>query len=298
MEANSPKEEYRRKPTPAEAAQRREKLEDERYYDSHTIYIENNNNSEEQIRRIIDQIISSHSDYKNLDINPASKYILNYRDDNSVCMVYDSAIYDFIFALDEKGNEIDLLKGENMSFSKFRTISELRDTKPEKELLALAHPCKVRGQTPISKDNVDSWKDYLRDKNDIALMQMYTVPVRDFYIKDTLTVRNVPDWSPEYLKEFFYTICPNATSINVLYREVELNFESSFMEGSFKLLLLNNLRLLVRLDGSIPVYKTLNVTYKIGNKQATNVGSMIDTGGSPFKPKQEYSTSKSIYSRR
>lgn len=294
MEADiSPKRKY--------AEERRKEIKDgDHYYDSHTVYIENNGNSESRIRSILDEIVYSHPLYQGKTINAASKYILNYGSDNSICMFHETSIYDFIFALDEEGNEIDILSGANMKYSDLQLLNDLKRKYEEhsvkdwsysdigdKELLAIFHPCKVKGQTPISRQQRDDWKLYLRSEDDIALIQTFVKPIWDAYEKGTIIIKNLPNWEEDILKELLRDICRNALTIEVNKNTAVVIFDEKYMEASFKYCILNNLRILVEIKDYTPIYRRLDVKYR--KSEQTVKKGRIDTGGSP-KNKMYYST--------
>jgi hypothetical protein len=273
--------------------------QDNNYYDSHTVYIENNGHSESHIRKILDQIIYTHPMYAGKDVNAASKYILNYNQDGSVCMFYETAIYDFIFALEDNGEPLDLMNGVALNYSDnqiFRAMKEKYEGQTPLSdqnkvlLLQFAHPCKVSGQTPISPSQRDKWRRYLRNRDDIALMQMYVKPVWDIYVKNILIVENLPKWPGNMLKEFLMQLCPTALSVEIFDSYAEITFNSEYMEASFKYCILSGLKLLVEIAGYVPIYRRMKVRY-LGGEQITR-GAEINTGGSPKILGPSYSTSK------
>lgn len=260
------------------------------YYDARTVYVENNNNSEARVRSIIEEIIRQSPLYKGTNVDASKKYLMRYfRDetkDFSFIRFYDTAVYDFIFALKEDGTEIDYLSGEGVPMELYsRYIKE--KNKPlgnwadddeidlNTQLVFQLHPNQVPGQTPISRDDRGLWNKSLRNSTDIALIRAFVKEVYDGLTQNVLTIRNVPrNWSEDetirFFRKFSLSTSPLYPEIIVIkskqgMREdsyVSITFDPEFKEASFAILILNGLSVL----GAGANKHILRATYPKGPK--------------------------------
>lgn len=187
-----------------------------KFFDDHTLYIENNGNPDESVRKLIDAIIMTHpkfvKEYENKPYRRGELYsdISVHSDepkrDCSYIFVYSSRLYRYIVGRDPESGKAKIRReltaaelaaknaeqGATMSLTSWADETDLGD-QIEYKYDALTRQWHVPGVSLVDDPIFEHrWKEFLELPGDIAIMRGYVSPVFDKYVPNRLIIDNLP----------------------------------------------------------------------------------------------------------